>query len=41
MHVQGHSNGGQGVWHLAVHYPDRIIAGKKKKETGERSLNPA
>ncbi|KAH8108461.1 hypothetical protein DFH11DRAFT_1632998 [Phellopilus nigrolimitatus] len=22
----GHSNGGQGVWHLAVHYPDRVRA---------------
>ncbi|KAK4520458.1 uncharacterized protein ATC70_007970 [Mucor velutinosus] len=24
--VLGHSNGGQGVWHLAVHFPDKIIA---------------
>ncbi|KAI8642213.1 hypothetical protein BD408DRAFT_416979 [Parasitella parasitica] len=24
--VMGHSNGGQGVWHLAVHFPDRITA---------------
>ncbi|CAO0800828.1 unnamed protein product [Mucor circinelloides] len=24
--VMGHSNGGQGVWHLAVHFPDKIIA---------------
>lgn len=22
--LAGHSNGGQGVWHLAVHYPDRV-----------------
>lgn len=22
----GHSNGGQGVWHISTHYPDRIIA---------------
>lgn len=26
-HDTGHSNGGQGVWHLAVHFPDKIIAG--------------
>ncbi|KAG1085193.1 hypothetical protein G6F42_021491 [Rhizopus arrhizus] len=24
--VMGHSNGGQGVWHLAVHFPDKIVA---------------
>ncbi|KAF5324468.1 hypothetical protein D9611_004528 [Ephemerocybe angulata] len=24
----GHSNGGQGVWHISTHYPDRIIAGE-------------
>ncbi|TFK25060.1 hypothetical protein FA15DRAFT_687246 [Coprinopsis marcescibilis] len=22
----GHSNGGQGAWHIASHYPDRVIA---------------
>jgi len=22
----GHSNGGQGTWHLASHFPDRVIA---------------
>ncbi|EAU88408.2 hypothetical protein CC1G_05174 [Coprinopsis cinerea okayama7 len=22
----GHSNGGQGAWHLASHYPDRVLA---------------
>ena len=24
--ASGHSNGGQGVWHLALHQPDRVIA---------------
>ncbi|PLB43097.1 hypothetical protein P170DRAFT_451196 [Aspergillus steynii IBT 23096] len=24
--VTGHSNGGQGAWHLATHYPDNVIA---------------
>lgn len=24
----GHSNGGQGVWYQAGHYPDRVVAGK-------------
>ncbi|KAI8094838.1 Alpha/Beta hydrolase protein [Gilbertella persicaria] len=23
--MMGHSNGGQGVWHFAVHFPDKII----------------
>lgn len=25
--VIGHSNGGQGTWHLAARYPDKVIAG--------------
>lgn len=25
----GHSNGGQGTWYLASHFPDRVIAGRK------------
>lgn len=24
----GHSNGGQGTWHIAERFPDRVIAGK-------------
>lgn len=24
----GHSNGGQGAWHLASRYPDRVVAGE-------------
>jgi dienelactone hydrolase len=24
----GHSNGGQGVWHMATHFPDRVAAGE-------------
>lgn len=26
--VTGHSNGGQGTWHLASRYPDRVVGGK-------------
>jgi pimeloyl-ACP methyl ester carboxylesterase len=25
--VVGHSNGGQGAWYLASHFPDRVVAG--------------
>ena len=25
--VAGHSNGGQGAWYLASHYPDKVIGG--------------
>jgi alpha-beta hydrolase superfamily lysophospholipase len=28
VHLLGHSNGGQGVWHVASHFPDRVIASK-------------
>ena len=24
----GHSNGGQGAWHIAERFPDRVVAGK-------------
>lgn len=24
----GHSNGGQGAWHIAARFPDRVIGGK-------------
>jgi pimeloyl-ACP methyl ester carboxylesterase len=24
----GHSNGGQGAWHIASRYPDRVLAGE-------------
>ena len=24
----GHSNGGQGAWHLAARYPERIVGGE-------------
>ena len=26
--LMGHSNGGQGVWHIASRYPDRVLAGR-------------
>jgi len=26
--LAGHSNGGQGAWHLAARYPDRIVGGE-------------
>ena len=26
--LMGHSNGGQGVWHIASRFPDRILAGE-------------
>lgn len=26
----GHSNGGQGAWHVAERFPDRVIGGKSK-----------
>ena len=25
----GHSNGGQGTWYLASHFPDRVVAGRE------------
>jgi len=27
MFAAGHSNGGQGCWYWASHYPDRFVAG--------------
>jgi pimeloyl-ACP methyl ester carboxylesterase len=24
----GHSNGGQGAWHMAARHPDRVLAGE-------------
>ncbi len=27
----GHSNGGQGAWHLAARYPDRIVGGEERE----------
>lgn len=26
--LMGHSNGGQGAWHIAAREPDRVLAGK-------------
>ena len=28
LRLVGHSNGGQGAWHLAARYPDRIVGGE-------------
>lgn len=25
--MMGHSNGGQGAWHLSSRYPDRVLGG--------------
>jgi hypothetical protein len=29
----GHSNGGQGAWHLASHWPDRVVGSESTKES--------
>lgn len=30
----GHSNGGQGAWHLAARYPDRVVGGECEDDIG-------
>lgn len=29
--IIGHSNGGQGTWHIAERFPDRVVAGKRSR----------
>ena len=32
----GHSNGGQGVWHITGRFPDRVVAGKSTPRSYSR-----